>query len=1115
MARPDGQPAGGLLSYFTRHGTAANLVLCLMVVAGLFALPRMRAQFFPDVVIDSIDVRVSWDGAGAEDVDAGIVQLLQPAFQAVTGVTETDARASEGSARLRLEFEPNYDMDRAERDVQAAVDEVSGLPDGVDDPVVRRGGWSDTVTDVVVTGPIGVDQLARIADGMVQQLFAQGVTQAEVSGVTAPETLVTVPSLSLIRYDIGLSDVAQAIAQEVSASPAGEAGDARIRTGTARRGADEIAAIVLRQEADGTQLTVGDVARVEEQGPTRDAALFVGADPAVRIHVSRSATGDTIALQSSVEEVARQVRAGVPQGVSVDLVDSRAEEITGRLRLLLDNGAMGLGLVVLLLFLFLSARTAIWVALGIPAAMLGGIALMYAFGMTLNIMSLFALILTLGIVVDDAIVVGEHADFRARQLGEAPATAAETAARRMFLPVFCSTLTTVIAFFGLVTVGGRFGDLMQAIPVTVIIVLIASLVECFVILPNHLRHSVGQTGKPWYDWPSRQVDRGFSWVRDRLFRPFITAVVALRYPVLALAVLGLASQVALYISGDVQWRFFSSPEQRVLTGNFAMLDSAERDDTRAQMIALQQAALDLGEAYEAETGVNPVAYVTAQTGGTAGRGLSGVDSKEDWQLGAIEVELTDSDQRPMTASAFVTRLQQEVQTLPMTEVLSFRSWGAGPGGDAIDIQLAGAEAQTLKDAAEALKTALAAYPEVSGLEDSLAYDMEEMILTLTPQGRALGFTIEALGQELRQRLGGIEAATYPVGTRTASIRVELPEDELTADFLDRTLLRTEGGATLPLADIVTVQQRSGFSSVRRENGVAQISVNGGLDDEDADRASEIMAQIEARVLPQIEADYGVTTRLSGLSEQEEEFLSDARTGLLFCLGGIYLALCWIFGSWTRPVVVMSVIPFGLIGAIWGHALWGIPISMFSIVGMIGMAGIIINDSIVLVTTVDEYSEARGLGPAIIDAATDRLRPVFLTTLTTVIGLAPLMYETSSQAEFLKPTVITLVYGLGFGFVLVLCVVPALLAVQADWAARVRAARRGLRAPVLRLPMGLAAAAALALFVLLIVPALWPAAPWALAALPQGFGAALGLYLGALALILLAIRLAAGLAARRA
>ncbi|MDQ2091706.1 efflux RND transporter permease subunit [Marimonas arenosa] len=1041
--------AGTILSYFARHATAANLLLVVLLVAGIAALPRMRAQFFPDVIIDNVSVSIAWEGAGAEDVDAAIVQVLEPALLAVEGVESSEATSREGRASITLDFEPGYDMARAADDVQAAVDAVTTLPDEAEEPDVTRGAWHDRVTDVVITGPVGSDQLGLFADEFVTRLFAEGVTRTTIRGVAAPRTVIEVPSVNLIAHDISFARIAEAIAEEVDADPAGdvEGANARIRTGVEKRDPGQIAQVVLRVNADGSKLTVGDIARIRVEGTSRNRSYFVGDNPATSIRVDRSAQGDAIELQRKVEEVAAEMQATLPAGVTIDLIRTRAEAITDRLNILIDNGAVGLVLVVALLFLFLNARTAFWVAAGIPVSMLTAIALMYAFGLTINMISLFALIITLGIVVDDAIVVGEHADARVKNLGEKPLQAAENAANRMALPVFSATLTTIIAFFGLTAISGRFGDLIQDIPFTVIVVLAASLVECFLILPNHMAHSLHRSAAQdhWYDLPSRVVNRGFVWVRETLFRPFIAGVIWMRYPVLAGAVLLLAGQAALFIDGGVKWRFFNAPERGSVTGNWAMAPGATRADTVAMMREMQRAVEAVGKAYEAEHGLNPVDYAVSEVGGNSGRPLPGSSTKDQDLLGGIAIELIDADDRPYSSFAFVARLQDEVRQHPMVETLSFRGWRAGPGGEALDVQFFGADAATLKSAAQALKAAVGRYPEVSAVEDDLAYDKDELILDLTAQGQALGFTIDGLGRVLRHRLNGLEAATYPEGPRSAEIRIELPRGELTADFLERQHLRTPSGSYVPLADIVSVDSRAGFSTVKRENGIRTVSVTGDISEDDPARAEEIMRALESEILPDIGERFQVEWRLSGLSEQEDEFLNDALLGLMLCLVGIYLVLAWVFSSWTRPLVVMAIIPFGLVGTIYGHHQWDVPLSMFTVVGLLGMTGIIINDSIVLVTTIDDYARDRGLIPSIVDGAADRLRPVFLTTATTVIGLAPLLYENSQQAQFLKPTVITLVYGLGFGVFLVLLVVPALLAIQSDVKRQITAFRHAITA----------------------------------------------------------------------
>ncbi len=1109
------QAASGILSYFTRHRTAANLLMVVMLVLGVIAGTRIRSQFFPDVVIETVTVTVVWPGASPEDVDNAVVQLLEPPLLAVEGVESTQSTSREGRAIIRLDFSPGQDMTQAEKNVKAAVDSVTGLPDDAEDPVIRRAQWRDRVTDVVITGPVSVAQLARFADSFKTALFRAGVTRVTIRGVQAPETVVEVDQAALARNDVTMRQVAAAIGAEVATAPAGEvaSGTARVRTGSPRRGVDEIGDIVIRTQADGAKLRVRDVARLSVNGVSRQRSYFVGDNPAISIRVDRTARGDAISIQKTVEKVARELESRLPAGVTVRLVRARAENISDRLNMLMDNGIVGLGLVLLLLFLFLDVRTAFWVAAGIPVSVAATIALMYAAGLTINMVSLFALIITLGIIVDDAIVVGEHADFRARRLGEPPVEAAENAARRMAAPVISATLTTIMAFLALTAIRGRFGTLIADIPFTVIAVLTASLIECFLVLPHHMSRALrGARRRRWYDWPSHNFNRGFAWFREVVFKRLMRLVILLRYPVVAGVIALLAWQLSLFVRGQVTWRFFSGPERATISANFAMVEGASRDDSLAFMHEIQNAARKLGKEYADRYGRDPVKFILGQVGGGAGRGLAVAQTRDRDLLGGVSIQLIDGDLRPYSTFRFLSDLKSLIRRPPMLDVLSFRGGHSGPGGDAIDIQLFGSSAATLKKASVAVKAALARFPEVSAVEDDLTYDKQELVLDLTARGRALGFTVEGLSRALRDRLNGIKAASYPLGTRSADITVRLPEPMTRADFLERMIMRSPGGAQVPLGDIVTVSRKAGFASVLREDGLRVLTITGDISGDDAARASAITAALRDDILPLVESQYGVGWRMAGLSEQENAFLADAELGFLLALIGIYLILAWIFSSWTRPVIVMAIIPFGLVGTIYGHDAWNVPLSMFTVVGLIGMSGIIINDSIVLVGTVDEYAQRRDITSAIVDGTADRLRPVLLTTLTTVLGLAPLLFETSRQAQFLKPTVITLSYGLGFGLVLVLLLVPALLAIQRDLSLRSNALRRlllgGHHPGAARLLALLALSLVLAGFVTTvgwyaatgdIMPALalrLAAPPW----LPTGV-LALGLFVGASAVIL--------------
>ncbi len=1006
-----------LFGYFARHPTAANLLMVLMVAFGALGLSQIRSQFFPDVVVNEVRVTVAWDGAGPEDVDAGVVALIEPALMAVEGVTASEATSRTGLATLDLEFEPDWDMGRAAAEVEAALAGAPALPEGAEAPEVRRLQWRDRVTDVVIHGPVAAETLGRYADEFVARLYREGVTRASIRGVPDPVIAIEAPGAALARHGLSLREIADAVEEHAAASPAGEAegGVSRLRAGAERRDPAAIGEVTLRSDADGGKLRISDIASIDADGGQSGAAYFIGGNPAVAVRVDRADGGDAIAVQAATARVAAEMQATLPEGVMIELTRSRAENITDRLELLVGNGLMGLALVVGLLFLFLSARAALWVAAGIPVAMLAAVGFMYAAGLTLNMISLFGLILCLGLVVDDAIVVAEHADWRRRALGEAPATAAERAARAMALPVFTAMVTTVLAFYALTFIGGRYGRLIGDIPFTVIVVLAASLVECFLILPHHMAGALARDlRRGWIDAPSRAVNRGLDAFRRRVFLPMMGWVIKLRYPVVAAAILLVAQSAAMVLGGDVAWRFFSSPERSSVTGNIAMLPGATRADTEAMVRELERAAAAVDAEFARESGVAPIASALAQVGGTAGRGLSGEDVKDPDQLGAIDIELVDPDLRPYSSAEFLAALEEEVTAAPLLETLSFRSWGEGPGGDALDVAFYGADARALKAAAEALKASLAPMAAVSGLEDSLAYDKTELVLELTPLGQRLGFSIDAVGAELFARLSGVEAAEFADGPRTRTVRVTLPEAERGADFLERTRLRAPDGALVGLAEIVTLESRPGFSKVERVDGRRMARVTGAVADSDPAAAAAVTRALETTILPQIAAAHGVDYAFDGLVAEERAFLGDALGGFAFCLAGIYLALAWVFASWFRPLVVMAVIPLGLIGTIWGHYRWDMAMSIFTVVGLVGMSGIIINNAIVLIATVDARGVGRATTPAVIAAAGDRLRPILLTSATTVLGLAPLLFERSQQALFLKPTVITLVYGLGVG-----------------------------------------------------------------------------------------------------
>ncbi len=1026
---------GAFFGYFIAHSTIANLVLVLVIVLGFFSISKLRSQFFPDVVIETISVSVNWSGAGAEDLDTGVVGYLEPSLLELEGIEKIVSRSYEGVSRITIDFVSNWDMNKALDDVKLAVEEAQNLPDDIDKIDVKRRIWRDRVTNIVFSGSFTIEQLEKYSDEFLQLLYSKGITKTTSRGGMEPIVRVIVPEISLLKNNLTLRELSNTVSTGASSRPAGETYDglARLKAGSEKTRQVDLAKITAKTLSSGESIKLGDISVISiDESPTVE--FFKGDNPAIITRVDRGPEGDAIEIQEKVEALIEEFQLNMPETLNIELSGTRTEAIKNRLNILISNGVVGLILVLFFLFLFLNAETALWVAVGIPAALFASFGLMYLIGISINMISLFALIICLGIVVDDAIVVAEHADYRASSLKEDPYNAAKNAATFMGLPVFTATITTILAFSGLVLIGGRFGSLIADIPYTVILVLLASLLECFIILPNHMFHSLKNSAKRvrWYNAPSRKFNEKFEVFKNGYFRNFIKLNLQYRYLSFVFMLSLLFCSISLLVAGDVKWRFWNPPEIGRLTANIAMVSGAERKDTTVMLRELERANKKVSEEFEKENGRNPITFQISQVGGNEGRGIAGAENKDKDLLGSFTIELIDADLRPYSSFTYLAALQDEVNKSPLLETISFRRWGSGPGADGISINLAASDTKNLKEAAEQLKASLAPYEEISALEDTQGYDKTEYIITLTDRGKKLGYTIDSIGRQLSDRLNGIEAVTFLKGNKTGKIIMELAKEDLKGDFIYNAKVRSANGHYGSLSDIVEIKAQYGFSSVTREDGQKIITVTGQLSEEDAEQAELVKDRIINEILPAIEDGFGVVSSVTGLAEQERRFLNEALIAFLLCILGIYLTLAWVFASWSRPMIIMLIIPFGLIGALWGHYVYGIALSMFSIIGLIGMTGIIINDSIVLISTFNEYKKKMDSIGAIIKATSDRLRPILLTTLTTVFGLAPLLFEQSRDAQFLKPTVITLVFGLGFGMLILLIIVPVFIAVQNDF-----------------------------------------------------------------------------------
>ena len=1018
-----------MIALFARHPTAANLLMAAMLFIGLLALARMNKQFFPEFGIDAVLVSVAWPGAGAEDVDNAIVQAIDPEVRFLDRVKQVVSNSQEGLASIRVVFEAGTDMQAALADVDAAVARVATLPEDSETPWVRQVVRYENLLRIVVAGDLPESTLKTWARRMRDGLLRAGVDEVEMVGARGEWILVEADQRELLALDLPVSEISRRIAGASRDIPGGDTGGrsvARVRSLGLARTAEEVAAIEVRAFPDGRRLAVGEVAEVSAAWNEDQPRVWFDGRPAVELIVKRASTADALETAEAANRFVDGFVPTLPPGVVVHRYDEAAELIDQRIDLLVRNGVGGMIIVLIVLVVFLNLRTAIWVAVGIPAVLLAAMALAWALGHTINMVILFGTILAIGLVVDDAIVVAEHAETRARR-GDSPLEAAMQGARRMAGPVFSSSLTTVAAFLPLVLIGGIIGQIIREIPVIVVLALLVSLVECFLVLPCHLRHSLAATATAPEGRASRfrrSFDAGFRRFREGPFRRTVARALVHRYLVLALAAGLFLVSLGIAASGRIGFTFFPSVEPNTIFANLRMVPGATREETLERLLQVERGAHSAAESF-GDPGLVHTSLVVQ--GIQRDQALSGLRRRDD-TVGAVVVQLIESDQRDVRTETFVQVWRDHVGELLGADALTVRSATAGPPGREVDVRLAGDSLAVLKAAAGRVKTLLASYPGVSAIGDNLAYGSREMQLRVTPAGQAMGFDIARAGSQLRNALEGDTALRFARGDEEVEVRVRRKEQ---TGGLRALYLFGPDGTEAPLGAVMELTEASSFDVIRRERGRREVSVTAEVD-ETVTTGNGVLAALTRDGIADIAAEAGLEWRFAGKAEEQAETFADMGVGAAIGLAGMFLVLAWIFGSYTRPVAILSVVPLGFIGVSLGHYFTGFDLTVLSIIGMIGLSGIVINDSIVLIVAIaDREEEGRPPLQAIEDGACDRFRAVLLTSLTTISGLLPLCFETSLQAQFLIPVALTIVAGLAVATVLILFVVPAMLAVGQD------------------------------------------------------------------------------------
>jgi len=1023
------QSGAGPIGIFVRHPTAANLLMVVMIVAGLFALRQTNTQFFPDFGIDWISVSVDWPGASAEDIDDNIVQAIEPEVRFLDGVKRVRSTSVEGVAKISVEFLPGTDMQAALADVETAVGQVSTLPKDSEKPEIKRIVRYDTINRIVISGPYPESSLKAIAKGIRDDLLDRGVDKVDITGARDEEIWVEVAPERLLELNLTLSDISERIRGASQDLPSGNISGAlkkTIRSIGLEKSAAGIGRIEVRSLKNGEKVFLKDIAVVRERFSETQPTLERKGVRAIELHVQRAVAADALEVADRVENYLKDLRPTLPPNLLVETFDVQSELIRSRIALLLENGFTGLILVVLILFLFLSVSVAFWISIGIPVAILATIAVMLASGQSINMVSLFGMIMGLGIVVDDAIVVGEHADKQLRS-GLGPIEAAELGATNMIAPVFSSSLTTIAAFMPLFIISDVIGDIIRGIPLVVVAMIIASLIECFLVLPGHLRGAFAIANGEIKGLRAK-FNSGFNRFRDNRFEQIVMHAVRWRYTTISIAIAAFVICVGLLIGGRINFTFFPAPEANRMFASVQMNAGTPRDQTIKMVREMERSMRETEYALtEGKGGV--VRFSILKFGMSVARGDVPVSNADNF--GGMVVELVESDERDIRTTAFIEAWRARIKPIPGMDIFTITPAQGGPPGRDVDVRLKGRILDDLKQAATEVRALLERYNGVSDVNDDLQFGKREAIIAVNPQGRGLGFTTENVGRQVRNAFEGAIAKRFPRGDEEVTVRVRQLRNSDGIRSLDGFRLRGTAGAEVLLNEVVDVREKKGFSSITREDGKRVVAVTAETDKAITNN-NKVLEALERDGLFAIAAKYGLKAGFSGRAEEQKTTLDDMKTGTFIGFSAIYVILAWVFASYTRPFVVMSIIPLGFVGAVIGHILLGYDLTVLSLIALVGLSGIVVNDSIILVRTIDErISNGEPTIEAIKNGACDRLRAVILTSATTIGGLTPLLFETSLQARFIIPMAVTIIFGLVVTTLLVLLVAPAIIAIQAD------------------------------------------------------------------------------------
>ena len=1016
-----------MIAWFVRHPVASNLLMALICILGLATVSNIERETFPDTTASTVLVSISYPGASAVDVDEDICTRLEDAISGTDGLEELYCLSIDGRASATAELETGGDIIQFYNDVSSAVSGVDDFPDDAETPSIERGGRTEMIAQIGISGIDGKQGLLEYADELASTLQGvDGVTEATVSGLTDRELRVTFDDEDLRRYGLSSQDVVDAINARSLQQPLGEVETTEkslvLRYSDVRRSVADLEDLIVLQNQNGGIVRLKDLATARIVDSDENTQSYINGAQAVTIQIMKASEGDSIRIFERVEAILEAERAAWPKPFEITVINNMTEIVEERLSLIVSNIVMGLALVFAAMWMFFTLKEALWISAALPVSFLGGLFLMSALGVTINIFTLIALLLAVGLIMDDSIVIAENIDKWRRRVGGKEAAWRGT---QEILPgVLSSFMTTACVFGPLMFIDGDLGQVLKYIPMVLLMTLALSLLEGFLILPHHLSH-IGKGALAEYkDRPAARVLERF---KEGVVIPTAAALARARYLTVGSVLGALVLSIGLVASGQVKVVGFPEVEGDTIEAKIALTSGIARHRTLANVEQILEGLerVDAQFSPETEGGAPLVERVLVSYGSNSSVNDNGSNTA------TVTVDLLEAGKRNVSADEVLQVWRAESGTLPDLHQISFAQNEAGPGGNDIDIDVSGSDLGEIEAAASEVLSRLLERIDVKEAYSDFYGGRQEVKLTLNEYGYTVGLTPQSLSAQLRQAFQGSETDTFHTGASSVNVQVQLGDTVANFTELEQFPIIVGGGKQTALISVADMELAASYPTITRKDGRVVANIIGQIDRK-ATTSTAISAFVLNDVAPELERQYpGISISIGGATEEQQKSQSSVATKLLLGLVGVYMVLAFQFRSYTLPLVVMLSIPFALIGTILGHWAMGLSLSMPSLIGFASLAGIVVNNAILFLTFFQTHLQGDDHVAAALDAVRARFRPIILSTGTTVAGLLPLISNTSVHVQTTVPLVVSVAAGLTASMILVTLVLPSLLSIYFD------------------------------------------------------------------------------------